>query len=266
MSISKRKLRSRLMIVIISILSCFAVMSVGVYAATKHFSVTVANEVSLELAQVDGHLWAKRLGNVVYNGDEHTDEALSNQKSATIDEFLKVYDYLDKENTQYAANLAEIEKRVNIEETKDNVDENGNLKIMYVFKFQLVASAARDVVATLTETSTEFKTGDERADYVKLNYRYMFSSTEPNWDENNTLGTQMTFTNSVSEIYIDTTTAIETPTSQYQKVDPLNANTYTLFILAELSVPTTNSLDSAFTLGVQDDYFWTFSLKFSHPE
>lgn len=264
MGVSKRKLRSRLMAVVISILSCFAVMSVGVYAASRSFAVTVENQVELELMRVDGGLWAKRLGNVVYNGDEHTDEALANQKSAVINDYLKVYDYLDSENDEYAKNLAEIEKRVNIEETKDNVDEDGNLRILYFFKYELVSSSVEDVLVTLTESSTKFKDGDMRSEFVQLNYRFMFSSVEPDWVTDRNLGTAFAFTNDISTIYIDNGTAVQSPSGQYAKIDPTDPEMLTLFIFAELVVKTTSSLDETFTLGVQDDFFWTFSLKFTN--
>ena len=260
----KRKLRSRLMAVVISILSCIAVMSIGVYAASKQFSVTVANEVSLEFIKVDGYLWGKRSGNCVYNGDIGTPTVLENQVSAVTDGYLLLYDYLDRENAQNAQNIAEIEKRVNVEETKDNVDKDGNLKITYVFKYEFLKDSSIDVQITLTDTSTKFASGDNRDDMVKLNYRYIFAENEPDWANNNTLGNEMTFNNvGACNILIDAgDKSIET--DHYSRVDLQNANTYTVYILAELVLPTTDTLASAFTLGVHDEYFWAFSLRLTN--
>lgn len=260
----KRKLRSRLMAVVISILSCVAVMSIGVYAASKQFSVSVSNQVTLEFIKVDGYLWGKRSGNCVYNGDVGTSTVLENQVSAETNGYLLLYDYQDPENLQNAQNIAEIEKRVNIEETKDNVDENGNLRMSYVFKYEFLTSTSIDVQATLTDISTKFAADDNRNSMVKLNYRYMFSQYEPDWANNSNLGSEMTFDNvGACNILIDAGEAAQA-TEHYSRVDVQDANTYTLYILAELILPTTNTLASAFTLGVHDDYFWAFNLKFTN--
>lgn len=59
------RMKKKLISSVISILCCLAVMAVGVYASTTaSFAMTISNDISIQIAVVDGTLSAKRRGGV----------------------------------------------------------------------------------------------------------------------------------------------------------------------------------------------------------
>lgn len=258
------------MIAIISMLSCIAIMGVGVYAASVNFSVSVENKISVHFSQVDGKIWAKRTGNVIYgtvSGDDGTSAVTLGQDNADGEGYLLIYDRLQEEHSDYKAeleaNLREIEEKVNFL-TRDN-DANddgteditpGTLNITYVFKYEFNVVSQADVNITLTDSSTRFNASDPRQDKVTLTYKYLYSASDPTDSAWASAPVWSNTTNASSE-------NIYTTTLEADSVVANRAETYTIYVLAKLEVKETNSLLDAYALGVYDDYTWQFNLTFT---
>lgn len=281
-----RKLRSRLVVVIISILSCIAVMGVGVYAASSNFSVSVSNSVSFTFASVDGKIWAKRVGDVIYgaeskdNGDSATTKNNDKIKDADENGYLLLYDRQQEVagETDYAAdNINEIKKPVNFlthlsknesNMTRDDI-KPGTLKITYVFKYEFAVASNANVVITLTDKSTNIDENNPAYGKVKTNYKYLYSASDPSvldWSNQNL--TWEYITDGIMKTYSTTLVSKDDEkTAEIEGVDPTRPETYTIYILAELEVAETNSLAAAYTLGMRDNkedfYLWAFHLSFT---
>ena len=273
-NVQKRKLRSRLMIAIISMLSCIAIMGVGVFAATDNFSVTVDNRISIHFAKVDGKIWAKRYGNVIY-GTESADVGVSavtlGQTNADSNGYLLIYDHLRTGEADYVSlvelNLKEIETQVNFltrdNDTNDDGTEDittGKLKINYVFKYEFNVSSPADVTVAITDASTRFDSKDPRNNKVKLTYKYLYSAQDPT-DEMWQNAAQWNYTSSTGQSGEEIHTYSTTLTSNSVVVS--RPETYTIYVLAQLEVAETNTLSDAFALGVYDDYTWKFDVNYT---
>lgn len=221
----RRKLRVRLMVTVISLLSCIAVMSVGVYAASRTFSAQISNKVNVDIAQVDGELYARRFGNVIYGTESKKDG-----EDATID-YIKLYDHINGEN---AANKEEIQKQVNFNTSTASINSEEFIEINYVFKFVIDAGTPYNVKLTLTDSSS---TPNAKAkDNVFLTYKYIFSQDEPeDW--------------SVAGDTLTSGTGVVATSSDVAK--------HCIYILAQLKVSTIEK----YSLGVTEEYIWAFNLS-----
>ena len=231
---------------LISVMSCIAVMAVGVYAATKNFSVQVNNRVSVEISQVDGELYGKRFGDVIFGDKSMGDEGFE-QLGTTYDEmnattdYLHLYGYQDGLGRQeYSSEMDKIETPVNFYATAKE-----SLTINYVFKFEFENSSETNVIIALTNSSTQLT--DSRKNKISMSYKYFFGATEPtNWKTSGTsLGVDNGGTASI-------------------KVLKSNTSTHVVYIYASMTVTRTNTLEDAYTLGMGgEDFRWRFSLAFT---
>ena len=238
-------------------------MAVGVYAAQSSFTVTVANEVNLVVENVDGELYGKRYGDVLLGEVSMGDAGLSrlidngtitdaSQMDGTIADFIYLYGKDDSKHAkdggqgyrEHAENMAKIEVPVNFyTQNKDT------LSIYYVFKFEYEPSSVCNVNIELVNNSTIFTDGDTRASEVTQTYKYFFGATgtaEPaDW------------TNSGTAFVFDE--------NRSANIQCLNENTSTdvVYIFASLTVTRTDTLASAYTLGLseEDEYHWAFGLN-----
>lgn len=269
-NLQKRKLRKRLMAVVVSICACVAVMAVGVYAATTNFSIQVSNEVDINLSLVAGKLSAKRGGDVIYGtvsmGDDGVDSAGNGPESAEVD-YLVIYDNFDSDNDGSKDGYSYVYDRVNKQYNKDEIqkkvnfylsakDSSGNKKkeltIFYVFKFEFVEESASDVIITVSNSSTQLS--DTRKDYVSMTFKYLQGPSgleEPtDWTS---VGTSLGIDNF--------------PTSQTSKEETIrvfrdNFDTHVVYIYASMTVQRTDTLESAYSLGVDgEEFYWAFGLS-----
>ena len=245
-NLKKRKLAKRLIATLLSVLSCVAVMAVGVYAASVSFSFQVSNQISLNLLHVDGDLLGRRGGDVIYGLKSMGDEGFRNagttyeEMNATTSGFISLYGndgigYKENEN-----NMTEIEKPVNF--YKQNTKES--LTMYYVFKFTLADGTPTNVNITLTNNSTQLKSTDSRKDMLSMSYKYSFSQNEPaDWT---TSGTSF---------------GVDGGGSSSIKVLKETASTHAVYIYASMTVKQTDTLATAYTLGFDEDFHWKFSLN-----
>jgi len=243
------------MITLISILSCIAIMAVGVYAATSNFSISITNQVSIEFTHVDGELYGKRYGDVIYGEESMGDEGFSNvgttfdEMDATLDDFILLYGNITNVGyTEHAGNMTEIKKPVNFYLSAKDPDDNikNSLTIHYVFKFVFNPESPSNVKITLSNNSTELN--DKRASNVSMSYKYCFSETEPtDWFAEST---------SIKSFGVDNSG------TKTINVENLNTDTYIVYIYASMTVLRTDTLASAYTLGMgNEDFHWKFSIS-----
>lgn len=232
------------MVTVISVLSCIAIMAVGVYAATSNFSFQVNNQVNIEFLHVDGELYGKRYGDVIYGDRSMGEEGFKQtgttfeEMDATITDFIQLYGLQEGlGRAEFESNMTEIETPVNFYTTDKN-----SLTIHYVFKFVYEETAETNVVIALTNSSTQLT--DSRKDDVTMKYKYFFGENEPaDWS---TAGTSF---------------GVDAGGTSSIKVLSSNASTHTVYIYASLTVTRTNTLADAYTLGMgNEDYRWKFSL------
>jgi len=266
----KRKLRKRLMADIVSICACVAVMAVGVYAATSNFSIQVSNKVDISLSLVAGKLSAKRGGDVIYGtvsmGDDGVDSAGEGPESA-VTEYLVIYDNVDtnndgstdgygyvydKANNQY--NKDEIQKSVNFYLSAKDKDENQKkeLTIFYVFKFEFMEESASDVLITVSNSSTQLT--DSRKDYVSMSFKYLQGASG--------LAEPADWTTAGTSLGIETLATGETSKEQTVTVSHDNLSTHVVYIYASMTVQRTDTLETAYNLGIGgDEFHWAFGLN-----
>lgn len=262
-NLQKRKLRQRLVITMISILSCIAVMAVGVYAASKNFEVTVTNQVSIEVLTLNGTLTGRRGGDVIYGtmsrgdaGLSASDKTYASENADTINfagaddaGYINLYGIQEGEGfSEYTDNLTEIEKQVNFytsaKDSKGNAKDS--LTIYYVFKFVFDQNSDTNVTVQLQNSSTQLSSTDSRKDKISMTYKYYFGTTEPtNWATSGTsFGVDNGGTSSV-------------------KIEKSNTNTHTIYVYASMTVQRTNTLKDAYTIGMgNENYHWKFGLTF----
>ena len=246
-NLQKRKLKKRVVVALISMLSCIAVMAVGVYAATNTFAVEITNQVAIDISQVDGELYAKRYGDVIYGNVSMGEEGFEDlgtdysAMNASMEDFILIYGYDGTAHTEVAENMAEIKEPVNFYTT-----DKETLSIYYVFEFDFHSSSPTNISITLTNNSTSLDDG--RADKVEMTYKYYFGKDEPDWQTGGTLLGHGDMTSATVKVMAD---------------EPA---THTVFIYASMTVERTNTLADAYTLGVgEEDYHWRFNLAFT-PE
>lgn len=256
-NLQKRKLRQRLVITMISILSCIAVMSVGVYAATKNFEVSVVNQVSIQVLTLNGELTGRRGGDVIYGmvsrGDADSSLNYTDQ-NASIG-YINLYGIQEgKGFSEYTDNLNEITENVNFYTSAK--DENGNKKneltIFYVFKFVLDKDTETDVTVSVTNESTKVTdntNGDlnsKRSDKVSMSYKYYFGENEPDWTVSGT------------------SFEIDNGGTKSVKIEKTKVETHTIYVYASMTVKRTNTLKDAYTIGMGGEAFnWKFGLSFA---
>lgn len=251
-NLQKRKLRQRLVITMISILSCIAVMAVGVFAASKNFEVSVVNQVSIQVLTLNGELTGKRGGDVIYGTVSRGDSGLSDSSLNYTDQnasigFINLYGIQEgKGFSEYTENLEEIELPVNFYTSAK--DASGNKKqeltIYYVFKFVLDQDTETDVTVKMENSSTQIS--DSRKDKVSMSYKYYFGETEPaDWT---TGGTSF---------------GIDNGGTKSVEIKKSDVTTHTIYVFASMTVKRTNTLKDAYTIGMGgEDFHWTFALTF----
>ena len=257
-NLQKRKLRTRLMVVVISILSCIAVMAVGVYAATLSFTVTVKNQVDITVTTTNGELYGRRYGDVLYGtisrGDSGLDDSgvtyetqnadTKNVSGADENGFVHLFGSTAYNGFDYyEEGMNEIKKPVNFYYTKGK----DKLTINYVFKFVFYEGSPTNVNISLTDNSTTLT--DSRKDKIALTYKYSFGATEPaDWSK-------------VAGVFNQAT-----PAGRTIKVREDTPSTHTVYMLASMTIARTNTLKGSFTLGLgTDEYHWRFTLQLT-PE
>lgn len=229
---NKRQLRKRLMITLISIVSCIAIMAVGVYAASNSFEVQVQNEVSINIEKVDGNLYGKRGGDVLLGTVSLGDEGLRNagttydEQSGVIEDFIQLYDNIEGINSD---NITEIQKSVNFYKPSGvDVASKPNLTIFYVFKFELADGASSNINLNLDNTSTPIDVNDSRYEMITQEYKYFFGVDEPtNWAEGE----------NIKDF------GIENGGNKTITVMGSDASTHVVYIYASLSVRRTDALN-----------------------
>lgn len=251
----RRKIGKRFLVAIVSILACVAVMAVGVYAASANFSVTVENEINIQISKVDGVLYGKRGGDVIYgttsmgSGANNFTESLyaSTDLLDEADANGYLYLYGNEEGSGYVQNeqnMEEIQKQVNF-----FTYDAEYLTMYYVFKFEFAEESPTNISIKLTNNTNRSSISDLAEGSVVETYKYVQGNralAEPDWA---TAGTTMTFVNNVNEI----------------TVVGNNEDTHVVYIYASLTVKRTNSLASAFVIGEKYNkpYSWAFSLVFT---
>lgn len=247
------------MVAIISILSCIAVMAVGVYAASSSFAVTVENEISVQIEKVDGRLYGKRGGDVIYGtvsmGDSATgfseNDLASTDRNPNASEISNatgkyLYLYGNRDTTGFKVdeeNMEEIQKPVNF-----YTQDKESLTMYYVFKFIFQEGSPTNVMITLTNLTDTSNISDLKEGSVVQSYKYVQGNSElaePDWDK---VETEMTFVNNVNTINVIGN-------------DP---NKHVVYIYASLTVKRTNTFADAFVIGEKFNkpFNWKFTLAF----
>lgn len=255
------------MVTIISLLSCIAIMAVGVYAAQQSFTVQVENKIDIQVTTVNGTLWGKRVGDVVLGTKSMGDEGIAALQTAEdqpaktyldddvygeIPEFIELYaNDVDAGYKENAENMAKIKAPVNFYlSAKNGEEQKKELTIAYVFKFQFFTESPTNVTIALKNNTTQL--ADSRKSNVTQKYLYYFGENEPaDWSANgiNSFGIESTY-GATKSITVEG----ETP------------STHTVYIYASLTVKRTETLASAYTLGIDgDEFIWGFNLSLT-PE
>lgn len=165
----RQKMRTKLIVTAIAMLSAISLIAVGVIASTTSYNVQIENTLNVDLDITQGNLTAKRTGDVVYYG--------TTQKASTG--WLDMYTASSGENTE---NVAELKKKINLpssEAVAKLAEIQNNLKISYTFNFKQDENSTTGTHITVTP-QTPANSYDGR---VKLNLKYYFGANEPSsWD------------------------------------------------------------------------------------
>lgn len=165
----RQKMRTKLIVTAIAMLSAISLIAVGVVASTTSYNVQIENTLNVDLDITQGNLTAKRTGDVVYYG--------TTQKASTG--WLDMYTASSGENTE---NVAELKKKINLpssEAVAKLAEIQNNLKISYTFNFKQDENSTTGTHITVTP-QTPANSYDGR---VKLNLKYYFGANEPSsWD------------------------------------------------------------------------------------
>ena len=165
----RQKMRTKLIVTAIAMLSAISLIAVGVIASTTSYNVQIENTLNVDLDITQGNLTAKRTGDVVYYG--------TTQKASTG--WLDMYTASSGENTE---NVAELKKKINLpssEAVAKLAEIQNSLKISYTFNFKQDENSTTGTHITVTP-QTPANSYDGR---VKLNLKYYFGANEPSsWD------------------------------------------------------------------------------------
>lgn len=165
----RQKMRTKLIVTAIAMLSAISLIAVGVIASTTSYNVQIENTLNVDLDITQGNLTAKRTGDVVYYG--------TTQKASTG--WLDMYTASSGENTE---NVAELKKKINLpssEAVAKLAEIQNSLKISYTFNFKQDENSTTGTHITVTP-QTPANSYDGR---VKLNLKYYFGTNEPSsWD------------------------------------------------------------------------------------
>lgn len=165
----RQKMRTKLIVTAIAMLSAISLIAVGVVASTTSYNVQIENTLNVDLDITQGNLTAKRTGDVVYYG--------TTQKASTG--WLDMYTASSGENTE---NVAELKKKINLpssEAVAKLAEIQNSLKISYTFNFKQDENSTTGTHITVTP-QTPANSYDGR---VKLNLKYYFGTNEPSsWD------------------------------------------------------------------------------------
>lgn len=194
------RLRKKLIVSIICVLGCLSVMAVGVYASTtSQFKISVANDVDIKIANVDGTISVRRNGGIYsdyrklpggtsdprysdWKSDEETYYNGLALRSADTGVFNKARgNYVEIYNYQMTATTEnpKYNRLVN-----EHLDINYKYpKIEYVFKYEMNVREGVDFPTKITLSYDDFanigtKTVDDTTtEYqLKVSYQYFIPS------------------------------------------------------------------------------------------
>ncbi len=179
---NKRPLKTKLIAVIISMVSAVSLIAVGVLASITKFTITISNQLDVKIETVEGNLYATRMGDVCYAGDRQN-TATANLNSANdlvATNWLNLYDMANGGANE--TNIAEISKAVDFV-SDDAVaaavaNNRTSVSIVYYFYYSLKDEAMANSRIYLTaDAPTTIPNGLT----ISYAYEYTTSATLPDF-------------------------------------------------------------------------------------
>ncbi len=174
--ISSKKVKTKLVATIISVVSAVALLAVGVFATLTNFSVTVKNQLSIQFDAVDGVAYATRVGDVCL-ADNRTDAPNAVvSESTTATDWTKIYDV--KNGGEIADAISSIAAPVNYVSNSaiENYAKNSksSISITYYFYYELDTTKNSSTNINLEVVSPALA---DTPSALKITYAYMYATS-----------------------------------------------------------------------------------------
>ena len=174
--ISSKKVKTKLVATIISVVSAVALLAVGVFATLTNFSVTVKNQLSIQFDAVDGVAYATRVGDVCL-ADNRTDAPNAVvSESTTATDWTKIYDV--KNGGEIADAISSIAAPVNYVSNSaiENYAKNSksSISITYYFYYELDTTKNSSTNINLEVVSPALVNTPSA---LKITYAYMYATS-----------------------------------------------------------------------------------------